>query len=136
MKRLLGLFLAVAGLLFCTGMGDLGGQPQGTVPHTDVSINAKVTDKSGVATSLSQFSMGGETFLAARRGSGDLSIPFQQLSSLDFGASNGDNTQVKATLKGGESLDLLIQKRVVFYGSTGYGAFSIKARDLARIEFP
>lgn len=136
MKRLLGLILVSGVALLCMGMGDIGGQPQGSVPHTDVQVHAKVIDKSGVATELSQFSMAGETFLAARRGSGDLTIPFLQMGSLDFGASNGDNTQVKATLKGGETLDLVIQKRAVFYGSTGYGAFSIKARDLVRIEFP
>ena len=136
MKRLAVLAMVLLGVLFCMGMGELGGQPEGTVPETDVRISAKVVDHSGVETSLNQFSMDGKTYLDALRGSGQLTIPFQQVASLTFGKVNGDDTAVQVKLKSGEVMDLTVRKRSLFYGSTGYGTFVIKARDLARIEFP
>lgn len=136
MKRVVWLLVILAGALLCTGMGELGGQPEGTIPETDVRIEAKVVDRNGTETSLNQFSMDGKTYLDALRGSGQLTIPFQQLSSLTFGKANGDEMAVQVKLKSGSTMDLSIRKRALFYGSTGYGAFVIKARDVAHIEFP
>ena len=136
MRRFAGLVVMLVGALCCMGMGELGGQPEGTVPETDVQIEAKVIDRSGVETTLNQFSMDGKTFLDALRGSGQLTIPFQQLAALTFGKSSGEEVSVEAKLKSGSTMDLSIRKRALFYGSTGYGAFVIKARDVARIEFP
>ena len=136
MKRLAVLALVLLGALFCMGMSELGGHPEGTVPETDVRISAKVVDHSGMETSLNQFSMDGKTYLDALRGSGQLTIPFQQLATLTCGKASGDDLAVQVKLKSGSTLDLTIRKRALFYGSTGYGAFVIKARDVARIEFP
>ena len=136
MKRLAVLALVLLGALLCMGMGELGGQPEGTVPETDVRIEAKVVDRAGTETSLNQFSMDGKTYLDALRGSGQLTIPFQQLATLTFGKVSGDELAVQVRLKSGSTMDLSIRKRALFYGSTGYGAFVIKARDVARIEFP
>jgi hypothetical protein len=136
MKRLAVLGLVLFGALFCMGMGELGGQPEGTVPETDVRIAAKVIDRTGTETSLNQFSMDGKTYLDALRGSGQLTIPFQQLATLTCGKVSGDEMAVQVKLKSGSTMDLSIRKRALFYGSTGYGAFVIKARDVARIEFP
>lgn len=136
MKRLAALALLLVVALFCMGMGELGGQPEGTIPETDVRIEAKVIDRSGVETSLNQFSMDGKTYLDAMRGNGQLTIPFQQLATLTCGKISGDEMAVQVRLKSGSVLDLSIRKRALFYGSTGYGAFVIKAREVARIEFP
>jgi hypothetical protein len=135
MKRCVLTVLVLLVALVCMGMGELGGQPAGAVPETDVPIAAKVVDRSSVETSLTQFSMDAKTFLDAQRGSGQLTIPFQEIASIAFGKANGDQMSVRVTLKSGDVLDLSVRKRAVFYGSTGYGAFVIKARDLARIEF-
>ena len=136
MRSYVGLVVLLVGALCCMGMGELGGQPEGTLPETDVQIEAKVVDRSGVETSVNQFSMNGKTYLDAQRGSGQLTIPFQQVASLTFGKISGDDTVVQVKLKSGEVMDLTVRKRALFYGSTGYGTFVIKARDLARIEFP
>jgi hypothetical protein len=136
MKRLLlsGLILVVA--VICLGMGELGGEPAGKVPETDVQITAKVIDRAGVETLLSQFSMDAKTYLDTHRGSGQLTIPFKELARVTFGKVNGDQVPVQVTLKSGQTQDLTVNKRAVFYGSTGFGAFVIRARDVARIEFP
>lgn len=136
MKRFAVLALMLGVALFCTGMGEIGGQPEGTIPETDVRIEAKVVDRTGVETSLNQFSMDGKTYLDALRGSGQLTIPFQQLATLTLGKVTGDEMAAQVKLKSGAVMDLAIRKRAVFYGSTGYGAFVIKARDVARIDFP
>jgi hypothetical protein len=136
MKKIVFLLVGLTLSLFCMGMGELGGQPEGTIPETDVRIEAKVVDRSGTETSLNQFSMDGKTYLDALRGSGQLTIPFQQLSSLTFGAVSGDDLAVEVKLKSGSVMNLKVRKRAFFYGSTGYGAFVIKARDVAKIEFP
>lgn len=136
MKRFAMMALVLVVTLFCMGMGDLGGQPEGTIPETDVRIEAKIVDRSGIETSLNQFSMDGKTYLDALRGNGQLTIPFQQLATLNCGKITGDELAVQVKLKSGSVMDLAIRKRAVFYGSTGYGAFVIKARDVARIEFP
>jgi len=136
MKRFAGLALLLIVAVLCMGMGDLGGHPEGTTPETDVRIEAKITDRSGTETSVNQFSMDGKTYLDSLRGSGQLTIPFQQLDSVICGKVTGDEMAVKVKLKSGSVLDLAIRKRALFYGSTGYGAFVIKARDVARIDFP
>jgi len=136
MKRGSLVALLLLGALFCMGMGGLGGEPEGTIPETDVRIQADVKDRSGVATSLNQFSMDGKTYLDAWHGQGQLTIPFQQLDTITFGDSKGDAVTVEVKLKSGNVMTLQIRSRALFYGSTGYGAFKIKSRDIYSIDFP
>jgi hypothetical protein len=136
MKRgLIFLFIAAVALI-SMGMGGLGGQPEGSVPETDVRIQANVTDRSGINTSLNQFSMDGKTYLDAWRGQGKLTIPFQHIETISFGEIKGDEVKVEAKLKSGNVLTLAVRARALFYGSTGFGAFQIKSRDVASIDFP
>jgi hypothetical protein len=136
MKRGLTLVLLLMVALLCMGMGGLGGQPEGTVPETDVLIQADITDRSGFTTSLTQFSMDGKTYLDAWRGQGKLTIPFQQIDTISFGETKGIEVTVDAKLKSGNVMTLTIRSRAQFYGSTGFGAFQIKSRDVASIDFP
>lgn len=123
-------------LLFCTGMGGVGGYPEGTVPETELRIQATVTDRAGTETDLNQFSMNGETYLDAWRGRGSLTVPFQHIASVEFGAQQGDEVQAEVHLKSGNVMQLGVSSRALFYGSTGFGAFRIKTRDVKRITFP
>ncbi len=136
MKRGLTIFLLITVALFCMGMGGLGGQPEGTVPETDVRIQADVKDRSGITTSLNQFSMDGKTYLDAWRGQGKLTIPFQHIDTITFGDIKGSDVTVETKLKSGNVMTLTIRSRSQFYGSTGFGAFQIKSRDVALIDFP
>lgn len=136
MKRgLISVLLAAVSML-CMGMGGLGGQPEGTIPETDVRIQADIKDRSGIVTSLNQFSMDGKTYLDAWRGQGKLTIPFQHIDTISFGKVKGDEVEVDATLKSGNVMTLTIRSRAQFYGSTGFGAFQIKSRDVSSINFP
>ena len=136
MKRGLIFLLIVAVAMLCMGMDGLGGQPEGTVPETEVRIQADVKDRSGITTNLSQFSMDGKTYLDAWRGQGKLTIPFQHIGTITFGKLKGGEVSVEAKLKSGVVMNMTVRSRAQFYGSTGFGAFQIKSRDVDSIEFP
>ena len=89
-----------------------------------------------MTTALENFSMSGKTSLNAWRGQGQLTIPFANIDMVVFGDSQGDAVTVDVKLKTGESMMLRLRSRAQFYGSTGFGAFQIKAKDLARIDLP
>jgi len=122
--------------LLLTGMGGLGGEPDGKVPETTENVNARVFDRSGAVADLSRFSMDGNIFLMGKLGDGDISVFFKDLRAIDFDQVTGEYIPAKLQLDSGKALDLKIRKRAVFYGSTGFGAYQIRARDIKRIEFP
>lgn len=130
------VILIVVLAIFCMGMGGLGGHPEGTVPKTEVRIQAELQDRNGISTNLNQFSMDGKTSLVAFRGKGTLTIPFEQIDTITFGDVSGDELKVDAKLKSGNVLTLAVRPRAQFYGSTGYGAFEIPAQDVYSIDFP
>jgi hypothetical protein len=136
MKRGLIFVLFTAVAMLCMGMDGLGGLPEGAVPETDVRIQADIKDRSGTITNLNQFSMDGKTYLDSWRGQGKLTIPFQQIDIIAFGEIKGNVVNVDATLKSGVVMALTVSSRSKFFGSTGFGAFQIKSRDVESIDFP
>lgn len=136
MKRGLILLFLLMISLPCLGMGGLGGSPAGTVPKTDVRIQADLKDRDGITTSLNQFSMNGNTFLETLRGQGQLTIPFQHIDTVTFSEVRDEELKVDVKLKSGNVMTLAIVPDADFYGSTGYGAFQIKAKDVHSIDFP
>jgi hypothetical protein len=135
MKRFAVSMAILCSALLLTGMGGLGGGPEGTVPETSENIQARVYDRSGAVAELSQFSMDGQVFLTGKLGDGDVTVFFKDLRQIDFTQVTGEYIPAKLQLDSGKALDLKIRKRAVFYGSTGFGAYQIRARDIKRIEF-
>ncbi len=127
------LALLTAALL--TGMGGLGGAPEGTVPKTDENIKAQLVDRSGVSTELTRFSMGGKVFLEGKRGEGQLSVQFHDLKEVSFGPVSGDMAPAELLLKSGSRVQLKVPKGAMFNGDAGAGAFQIPAHDVSRIVF-
>ena len=84
-----------------TGMGGLGGTPEGTVPKTEESIKAQLIDRSGVSTELSRFSRDGKVSLEGRRGEGAVSVSFHDLKEISFGPVSGDQAPADLLLKSG-----------------------------------
>ena len=119
-----------------TGMGGLGGTPEGTVPKTEENIKAQLVDRSGVSTELTMFSMDGKVFLEGRRGEGQMSVFFRDLKEVSFGPVSGDMAPADLLLKSGSRVQLKVNKGAVFHGDTGTGAYRISAQDVSRIVFP
>jgi hypothetical protein len=129
------LILLLVAATFLTGMGSLGGAPVGTVPKVEEEIKVKVTDQSGVVTTLEHFSLDGQTVIEGERGNGSVTIQLRDIESLTFRPSEGkDKISAAVKLKDGQEVHLQLRKRLFFNGSTGYGAFVIRAVDVKLIE--
>lgn len=128
--------LLLLAAVILTGMGGVGGVPEGAIPETKENIRARVLDRQGIRTDLQRFSLDGKTFLSAARGSGSVTIPFGEILSIDFEDPSGNGIPVQVQLARGEKVSLQMERGAIFHGSTGYGSFQIRARDLRRIELP
>lgn len=128
--------LALLAAAMLTGMGGLGGAPEGTVPKTEENIKAQIVDRSGVSIELVRFSVDGKVFLDGRRGEGKMSVFFRDLKEVSFGPMSGDEAPAELLLKSGSRVQLKVPKSAVFYGDTGSGAYRISAPDVSRIVFP
>lgn len=135
MRLELTIVVLVLAAVVLTGMGDLGGVPEGTVPKTEENIKSHLVDRSGTATQLSRFSAGGKLFMDGRRGQGDLSVPLRDLKQVTFGQASGGTVPAELLLKSGRKIELKVPRTLQFHGDTGYGAFRIMAGEVSRIEF-
>lgn len=133
--RGIAILLLLAAVIL-TGMGGLGGTPEGVVPETKENIRARIIDRQGIATDVQRFSMDGNTFLSAARGNGSVTIPFREIASIDFADASSGGVALEVRLAGGEKISLRMSRTSVFHGSTGYGSYQIRARDVRRIELP
>ena len=132
MKSLLLLLVAA---IFLTGMGNLGGAPVGTVPEVEEEIKAKVTDQSGVVTTLEHFSLDGQTVIEGDRGNASVTIQLRDIDTLTLRPADvKDKISATIKLKDGKEVQLQLRKRLIFNGSTGYGAFVIRAVDVQLIQ--
>lgn len=129
------LLLLLAAAIFLTGMGNLSGAPVGTVPKVEEEIKAKVTDQSGLVTTLQQFSLDGQTAIEGERGNASVTIQLRDIDTLTLRpAEKKDKMTATLKLKDGQEVQLQLRKRLIFNGSTGYGAFVIRAVDVKIIQ--
>jgi hypothetical protein len=129
------LLLLLMTAVFLTGMGNLGGAPVGTVPKVEEEIKAKVTDESGVVTTLEHFSLDGQTLIEGERGNASVTIQLRDIDTLTLRPSEvKDKINATIKLKSGQEVQLELRKRLFFNGSTGYGAFVIHAADVKIIQ--
>jgi hypothetical protein len=135
MRRLLAAVLVLLGVALLSGMGSLGGAPEGTVNKTGENVRVQIVDRSGVTTNLAWFSMDGKLYLAGRRGEGEMNVVFKDLKEVSFGPLKGDVVTADLLLKSGSRHQLKVDKDVKFSGDTGYGSYWITANDISRIIF-
>ncbi|MBW2451721.1 MAG: hypothetical protein JRF07_05105 [Deltaproteobacteria bacterium] len=134
MKNIMIGCLAICLALLCLGMGGIGGYPEGTVPETEIDIQAVVTDRAGVTTNITQFSMDGKIILKASHGRGVLTVPFQNVATIKFGETLNNEINASVELKSGEWMDMKVSGRARFYGATDFGAYQVRASDVAEIR--
>ncbi len=136
MKRILPLILILTVFLLLMGMGEMGGTPAGKVPAPEKNFKARVTDREGVQTSLSEFSQDGKAFLAGKRGDATVTVPFEKIAQAEFLPQQGNWIQARVTLRGQGSVEINIDKQAKFYGKADFGTFQILAKDLKAVNFP
>ncbi len=136
MKRFLAPILIFSSFLFLMGMGELGGSvPANKVPSPEKNFGVKVTDREGIQTSLSQFSQEGKVFLTGKRGGATITVPFEKIYQIQLQNAEGNEIQVKLTLRNQDSLDIKVDKRAKFYGKADFGTFQIEGKDLKTVIF-
>ncbi len=136
MKRGLAILLTIFGAALLCGMGSMNGGPEGSIPETSRNVSARLTDRGGVSAEVENFSMDGNIYLQGTLGGGTLTVPFEKLQRVDFGPVGGEKVPARLLLRTGETLELSLRKRAVFYGQMGVGSFRIRAAEIQRIEFP
>ena len=135
MKYLLTVVLVLLGAVLLTGMGNLGGTPEGTVNKTGENIKVQVVDRKGVSTELAWFSMDGKEFIEGRRGEGKMNVVLHQLKEISFGPVKGEEVIAELLYKTGSRHQLQLNKSDKFSGDTGFGVYWITAADISRVIF-
>lgn len=135
MRKLITTAIVLCAAAFLCGMGGLGGEPEGQLPETEHDFSVKLTDRSGLETRLSRFSMDGSTFLHGQLGNASVTIAFEDIQSATFHGIANDRIKVVLDLKEGKDLTLQIRRRSGFAGQMEVGVYRIRAEDVARIDF-
>lgn len=131
--KIVPLFVLVA--IFLTGMGNLNGAPVGTVPKVEEEIKARVTDQKDIVTNLVQFSLDGQTVIEGTRGNATVTIQLHDIDTISMRSIEEKETiSTTIKLKDGQEVQMQLRKRLFFNGSTGYGAFVIRAADVKFIQ--
>jgi hypothetical protein len=136
MKRFLAPMVVLISILFIMGMGEMGGAvPPDKIPTPEKNFAVRVTDREGVQTSLNQFSLEGKVSLAGKRGSATVGIPFEKISQLQIQSVEGNDVQVKVSLRTQETVDIKMEKKAKFYGKADFGSFQVEVKDLKAVNF-
>ena len=62
-------------------------------------------------------------------------LPGQTAAQVQVQGVEGNNVQVKVSLRNQESLDIRIDKKAKFYGKADFGSFQIELKDLKAVNF-
>ena len=117
----------------CTvGMGGLGEEELKKIPEPSDNFSATLIDQRDVSSSITVFSLEGQTFLSGKRGGSMVSIPFENIKEIDFYA-RGRDIFAMVTMKEESQVELEMEKDRVFYGQLSYGLLSIKAEYVKKI---
>lgn len=116
-----------------TGMSGRSGLE---VPIPEAKFNATVIDDQEVSTKCRSVSWEGETYLKATRGKGIVTIAFEKIKKVTYvGEGRGGKTDFQVTLRSGEVVAVSLEGEDRFYGTTSFGTFRIKARNIEEIIF-
>ena len=115
------------------GMGALSGGAGG-LPLRD--IRATLTDVDGTRIEVNHLTVGGEASIEGDLGRGRLKLSLEQITRLTIEAAGSDRDRLHAvlSLRDAEPVTLILRSSTTFYGQTGSGAYSIRARDLRSVD--
>jgi hypothetical protein len=117
---------------FSAGMGGLGEQDPTKIPEPLHDFSATVVDQRDIASDITLMSLDGQTFLIGKRGGATVSIPFENIETIEFSMSDKD-VYAAVTMKGQPRVELKMEKDRVVYGQLSYGNFAIKVEYIRKI---
>lgn len=122
--------LALTGPRGALAMGSLGG---GTIrPPAD--FDARLIDRDGTEVTLHRVNINGRVSLPGRLGRGEVKVPFENISAVEFRQGGPGQTAAVVRLREGEPVTLQVRESLRIYGQTRVGLYEIRARDVRRIE--
>lgn len=136
MRRVLASLVVVTIAFFNLGMGELGSAPQEGIPTPEQESRAVILDQAGSRIELGRFTMDGKTAIEGTLGKGRVSIPFKNIRKVEFLAEDKNRLPSRLILDDGREITLSLRPTETFFGDTGFGTYTIRARDLKTIEFP
>jgi hypothetical protein len=133
------LLLVVSPWLMGLGGGTESTGAGPTIPIPQESFTVTVTDRTGQSLEARRFTWEGKVYLRGQVGNATVSLPFGKLQSLTAvqvaAAEAGDFVRARVTLRGGESVDVTVDRTSKCYGETRFGTYEIFFKDIASIRF-
>jgi hypothetical protein len=99
-------------------------------------IHATLTDVDGTRIEVNHLTVGGEVSLEGDLGRGRLKLGLDQITRVTLDTAGADRDRLRAvlSLRDAEPVTLILRSSTTFYGQTGSGAYSIRARDLRSVD--
>jgi len=117
-------------------MGFMGEPPAlDKAPEPNTRLDALVQDSEGTSTRISYVSYDGELYLPVYRGKALITIPFQNISHIEFGHKDSHMREVTIHFTDQREETFRMDNKVLFVGKLPFGTYQIQAKDLAGITF-
>lgn len=134
LRRLVALVVLLAVAAVLSGMSSLEEGVPHRIPEPTQNFAGVVVDQSDVRTRLTMLSINGFTYLLGKKGQGNLAVPFESLTRVDFRLKETDLEAV-AHFKDGRTITLRADRHQDCYGRTEFGNFRIKLGDVKTLIF-
>ncbi len=136
MRRVSWILVLLTIAFFNLGMGELGSAPQEGMSAPETDSRAVIVDRAGERIELDRFTMNGKTAIEGVIGKGQVTIPFANIQTVEFSEEGKNELSARLSLNGDREVTLMVRPSETFYGDTGFGTYTVRARDLKTIEFP
>ncbi len=120
--------------LISLGMGSMGPQDVIRIPDVQENYTVRLLDQSDVSVVLAKFSFEGQTYLMGKYGKAQISIGFDKIDSVIF-LLQENTVKTSVRLKNGETVEIYIDRKKVFYGIAPFADVKIEIQDVKRITF-
>ena len=126
--------LAAPTVVLATGFG--GDSPPTRIPVPARVFSAVVEDLSGTSVEITRVSFNGEVYLYGLVGEGQVSVPFEKISTVRVELMQDEGKRVAlATLTTGETVRLVVESDLPWYGDAVFGHYKIDVAKVRKITF-
>lgn len=131
------LLALIAPVVMGMGGGNSGSEKPIPIPQRNFTVS--VTDMRGRKATAERFTWEGKVHFQGQYGSATITVPFQKVQSVKVlpTQENISPAQIltRMTLRGGETLELALDRTSKCYGETPFGNYEIFVKDIGEIQF-